>query len=149
MFYEQIEHEPPWLLRLLLPIPVRSEGQKEVVGDVATCVYAQGHLLKCVTQIKPLELYEFKVVEQQLVFGGGLRLLGGSYVLRFVSAERTEVSVTTRYISVKQPRWLWRPIEAVVCHAFHRYLLSAIQKKGAASGKATGSAPESALRHLE
>src|SRR5512133_589493 len=27
MFYEQIERRPPWLLRLLLPIPVRTEGR--------------------------------------------------------------------------------------------------------------------------
>jgi hypothetical protein len=114
-------------------MPVRSEGEKRSIGDVATCVYSQGHLLKKVTQITSNELYEFQVIEQQLVFGGGLRLLGGSYGLRSISSDRTEVAVTTRYISLKQPRFLWEPVEARVCHAFHRFLLQAIQKKAIAS----------------
>lgn len=149
MFYEQIEQKPPMLLRLLLPSPVRTEGSKEEVGDVATCVYAQGHLLKQVTRILAPELYEFQVIEQQLFFGGGLRLMGGSYALRQISPERTEVSVTTRYVSLKKPRGLWKPIEAMVCHAFHRYLLVSIQKKALATTKTTAPAPESALRHPE
>jgi hypothetical protein len=132
MFYEQIEQQPPLLLRLLLPHPVRTEGSKEHVGDVATCVYVQGHLLKQVTRIAEGELYEFQVIEQKLFFGGGLRLMGGSYVLRPVSEHETAVSVTTRYVSHKRPRRLWKPVEALVCHAFHRYLLLSIQKKAEA-----------------
>jgi hypothetical protein len=140
MFYEQIEQQPPLLLRLLLPRPIRTEGSKEEVGDVATCVYAQGHLLKQVTSIKALELYEFRVIEQQLFFGGGLRLLGGGYTLERLSPTSTKVSVTTRYECLQRPRFLWRPIESMVCHAFHRYLLAAIEKKALSSSSAPGSA---------
>jgi hypothetical protein len=149
MFYEQIEQKPPLLLRLLLPHPVRTEGSKEQVGDVATCVYAQGHLLKQVTRIEAPGLYEFQVIEQHLVFGGGLRLMGGSYALSDVSPDHTKVSVTTRYVSIKKPRRLWKPIEALVCHAFHRYLLLSIQKKALAPQSTTAPVPESILHHRE
>ncbi|MGH7295433.1 MAG: hypothetical protein ACRELB_10895 [Polyangiaceae bacterium] len=129
MFYEQIDARPPLHLRLLLPVPIRTEGDKERVGDEARCVYDGGHLIKRVTQIDPGRRYAFEVTEQQLMIGGGLRLSGGEYVLREIAPFRSEVSVTTRYVSPRRPRWLWRPIEAAVCHAFHRYILRAMRRE--------------------
>jgi hypothetical protein len=131
MFYEQIVAPPPFYLRVLLPLPVRSEGAKEGVGDVATCVYASGHLLKRVTRIEPARLYEFAVVEQKLSIGAGLRLSGGSYALQPLPQGATEVAVTTDYLGGRRPRALWRRGEAMVCHLFHRHLLGAIASKAA------------------
>jgi hypothetical protein len=129
MFYEQIAHPPPLHLRLLLPLPIRGGGSKLAVGDHATCLYKGGHLLKRVTQIEPCRLYEFAVVEQKLALRSGVILCGGSYALRELPGLHTELAVTTRYVSRRSPRWLWKPIEATVCHLFHRHLLSAIQEK--------------------
>jgi hypothetical protein len=129
MFYEQIDEPRPLHLRLLLPLPIRTHGSKSEVGDEATCLYAGGHLLKRVTQIEPGRLYGFAVVEQKLTVGGGLILTGGCYTLRELPSRRTELAVTTRYVSNKHPAWLWKPIEAAVCHLFHRHLLSAMRRK--------------------
>jgi hypothetical protein len=129
MFYEQIDAPPPLYLRLLLPTPVRSEGAKTAVGDVATCLYEGGHLLKRVTRIEPSRLYEFSVVEQKLDIGAGLQLSGGSYALHALPQGRTEVAVTTLYRGGRWPRALWRPVEALVCHLFHHHLLRAIARK--------------------
>ena len=54
---------------------------------------------------------------------------GGCYTLSELPGRRTEPAVRTRYVSSKGPRWLRKPIEATVCHLFHRHLLSAIQSK--------------------
>lgn len=116
MFYEEIEVPPPMLLRLLLPLPIRTEGSKRAVGDVATCVYQGGHLRKRVTHIDPCNYYGFEVVEQHLAVGNGLLLTGGCYTLRELPSRGTEVAVTTRYVSRKRPDWLWQPIEAAVEH---------------------------------
>lgn len=133
MFYEQIENSPPLHLRLLLPLPLRTDGSQLAVGDQATCRYQEGHLLKRLTHIEPCRLYEFAVVEQNLALRGGVLLCGGSYTLKELSGRGTELAVTTRYVSHRGPRWLWKPIEAMVCHLFHRYLLSAIEKKAQCS----------------
>jgi hypothetical protein len=133
MFYEQIEDSPPLHLRLLLPLPIRSDGSKLAAHGQARCLYEGGHLLKRVTRIEPSRLYEFAVVEQQLALPRGVLLCGGSYTLKELPGSRTELAVTTRYVSERGPRWLWRPIEAAVCHLFHRHLLSAIQKKAQCS----------------
>ena len=129
MFYEEIGERPPFYLRLLLPVPIRTEGKTSKVGNEAKCLYEGGHLLKRTTTIETDQLYEFEVVEQSLVIGGGLRLSGGRYSLRALPDGRTEVSVETRYLSNRRPRWLWRPLETMVCHWFHRYLLASMRRK--------------------
>lgn len=131
MFYEEIGKRPPFYLRLLLPVPIRTEGKTSVVGNEAKCIYEGGYLLKRTTHIQPSELYEFEIAEQKLSVGGGMRLSGGRYVLRELPGGRTEISVETRYSSNRRPRWLWRPIESMVCHWFHRYLLASMRRKAA------------------
>ncbi|MEJ1963621.1 MAG: hypothetical protein WDO56_19485 [Gammaproteobacteria bacterium] len=132
MFYESVEGVPPLHLRLLLPRPIRTQGSKSNVGDHATCLYHGGHLLKRVTTIERNRRYEFTVVEQNLAVGIGVRLWGGCYSLRTLPDDRTELSITTHYSSSNRPRWLVRPVEAAVCHMFHRYLLGAIRRKAQA-----------------
>ena len=127
MFYEQVESRPPLVLRLLLPVPIRTVGRKSVVGDEARCLYGSGHLVKRVTEVVPGRLYAFAVVEQALAIGG-LRLLGGQYALCERSPASTEVTLLTHYASPRRPAWLWRGIEALVCHAFHRHILRAMRK---------------------
>jgi hypothetical protein len=128
MFYEQIAQRPPLYLRLLLPQPIRAEGRNAEVGDEARCLYVGGHLLKRVTQIERARRYEFEVVEQNLALGGGVRLAGGSYTLSEVQGGSTEVALSTRYMSPKRPRWLWKRVEAALCHGFHRHILEAMRR---------------------
>ena len=126
MFYEEIPGRPPIHLRLLLPVPTRAEGSRSAVGEETRCVYERGHLLKRVTRIDPGREYAFEVVEQTIEVGGGIRLLGGRYVLRALPDGTTRAELETRYLSPRRPAWLWRPIEAAVCRAFHRYILGAM-----------------------
>jgi hypothetical protein len=128
VFYEQIPERPPLHLRLLLPVPIRTEGPKSQVGDAARCIYDRGYLLKRVTGIDRGRRYEFEVGEQNLRVGGGVRLRGGCYTLRKLPGGRTSVSLTTRYESRKHPRWLWEVVEAAVCHAFHRHILRSMRR---------------------
>ena len=129
LFYEQIVEPPPWYLRLLLPRPIRTEGNKSAIGDEALCLYEGGHLIKRVTRIEPNRCYEFAVVEQKLEFGSAIRLSGGSYELRESDGGLTQLSVVTHYTGGRHPRWLWRPLEAPFCHLFHRHLLVSIGRK--------------------
>jgi hypothetical protein len=127
MFYEQIVRRPPLLLRLLLPVPLRAEGEKSRVGDEVKCRYRDGHLLKRVTRVIRARNYAFQIIEQNLTLGGGIRLSGGDYTLRPSREGRTEIVLQTRYVSPRRPRWLWQPVEAAVCHSFHRHILNAMR----------------------
>jgi hypothetical protein len=128
LFYEEVKERPPLPLRLLLPVPIRTEGDKSRVGAEAMCLYEDGHLLKRATRIEKPTLYEFEVARQALAVGGSMRLSGGRYELR-ERAGGTEVTVITTYSSEKWPRWLWRPLERFVCHMFHRFLLRSMRRR--------------------
>lgn len=128
MFYEEIGRRPPAHLRLLLPVPIRTEGKVSEVGGEAMCLYEGGHLLKRITRIEVNHFYEFEVAEQALSVGGGMRLSGGRYTLQQLDDGTTEVAVETRYLSTRWPRWFWRPLEKLVCHWFHRYLLRSMRR---------------------
>ncbi len=128
VFYEELKGRPPLHLRLLLPVPIRNEGKISEVGDEATCLYETGQLLKRITRIEDRDVYEFEVAQQSLSIGGGMRLCGGRYQLQDAPGGRTEVSVETKYVSTKWPRWFWKPIERLVCHWFHRYLLGSMRR---------------------
>ena len=128
MFYEQIDRRPPLHLRLLLPVPIETLGRKSQIGDEARCLYEGGYLIKRVTDIAPARRYAFEIAEQALVVGRGMELSGGEYVIRELAPDRAEVEITTRYRSPRRPRWLWRPIEQLVCHSFHRHILRAMRR---------------------
>jgi hypothetical protein len=135
IFYEQIAERPPLHLRVLLPLPIRTEGRKSRVGDAVKCVYEGGYLEKRVTRIERGRDYEFEVVEQDLTVGGGMRLLRGGYTLRELPCGGVEVALETRYLSPKHPRWLWKPIEAAVCHTFHRHILGTMRRNAESSNR--------------
>jgi hypothetical protein len=128
MFYEEVSLRPPLLLRLLLPEPVRVEGRKSAVGAEARCLYRQGQLLKRVTRIDPERRCDFEVVEQGMAIPGGIRLAGGRYALTASPDGGTRVELETRYFSPLRPRWLAGPVEAAICHAFHRHILEAMRR---------------------
>ncbi|MGH9440658.1 MAG: hypothetical protein ACRD16_00120 [Thermoanaerobaculia bacterium] len=137
IFFEQIAQPPPLLLRLLLPRPIGSKGEKSRVGDEAVCLYRTGHLRKRVTHVEPGRSYGFEVVEQSLAVGGGIRLSGGRYSLREIPGGSTEIKLETRYVGFRRPRWVWNAIEETVCHRFHRHILRAIRQNLGASGNET------------
>ena len=138
MFYEQIDRPPPLHLRLLLPMPVATAKTQSSVGDEVRCLYHGGHLLKRITRIDVGRHYEFEVIEQNLVIGGGLALIPSNVKIGAVGASidvLTVRNITAAYVgagatvSAGRNAWLWKPIEQAVCHMFHRHLLAAIRSK--------------------
>ena len=49
MFYEDVPGRPAFPLRVLLPAPVRTEGDKSRVGETVRCAYTNGALAKRIT----------------------------------------------------------------------------------------------------
>jgi hypothetical protein len=128
-FYEEIEHDPPPLLRLALPRPLRSEGRKGRVGGLVRCSYSKGYLVKRMTEVEENRLLAFDVVEQELRFGAGVRLLGGSVELEPLASRHTRLTMTTRYLSRRlHPRRLWVGLEEMLVHAFHRHVLEGMRR---------------------
>lgn len=129
MFYEQVEHQPPWLLRWSLPQPQRTEGNKTRAGEVVRCFYDRGHLAKRISRVEPGRLLAFEVVEQQLHFERDIKLRDGSFRLNRLGPARTQIMLTTRYERLLAPRFIWAPIERHVVHTLHGHVLEGMRRK--------------------
>ncbi|HVO89359.1 MAG TPA: hypothetical protein VMV45_12515 [Casimicrobiaceae bacterium] len=123
VFYEDVEHPPPLLLRMFLPTPVRTDGGAKDVGTMVECTYAHGKLVKRITEIDPPRLLRFDVVGQHLGIERCITTLGGSYAIQ-PSGDHCEVALTTRYRAHLRPRWLWRSFERLLAHQLHRHILA-------------------------
>ncbi len=133
MFYEDVPHKPWPLLRLLLPQPQKSEGDKLSVGSLIRCSYDRGTLVKRITRVEPMRFLGFEVVEQKLGIERHGSAVRGSY--EFVPAgDATRVVLTTVYRGHGRPRFLWRIVEHYLCHRLHRHILRGMRLRLASEG---------------
>ncbi len=125
LFYEDVPMRPPFLLRALLPCPVRTEGDKSRAGAVVRCTYQGGELVKRITSVEPPHLLRFEVTAQHLGIEDCILTLGGSYQIQ-TSGDATDVMLTTNYQAYLSPRFLWRPLEALLVSQLHRHILRGV-----------------------
>jgi hypothetical protein len=133
LFYEEVPGTAPWHLRLFLPAPVRTEGDKRTVGAIIRCTYEDAHLVKQIRHLEPGRLMRFDVLEQRLGVEGSLTMGEGSYEIRPL-AHGSEVVLTTHYCGHVRPRWLARLFEHHLAHELHRHILRGMQLHIAATG---------------
>src|SRR4030095_14045622 len=127
MLYEEVPGQPPFLLRALLPHPVRTEGDKTRVGAMVRCAYREGHLVKRIASVEPRHVLQFEVVEQRMRIEGCSLTLGGSYQI-YPYKDATDVLLTTNYRAYLRPRFLWRPLEALLVSQLHNHILDGVRR---------------------
>ncbi len=126
MFYEEVPGDAPFLLRALLPQPLRTEGDKRRAEEVVHCVYSGGaELVKRITLLDPPHLLRFEVLRQDLGIEDCVLALGGSYQIRSCG-NSAEAALTTHYAAHLHPRWLWRRLEALLVTQLHRHIMRGI-----------------------
>ncbi len=139
MFYEEVPGRPAWLLRMILPTPVRTSGEKSRVGSLIGCVYTGGSLEKRITAVEAPDFISFDVLLQDLGIEDSITMTGGSYWIH-ASADGTdgaEIVLTTLYRGHVRPRWLLRPVERFVARRLHRHILAGMSVAVAAARAAT------------
>lgn len=139
MFYEEVPGRPSLLLRMFLPAPIRTQGEKTRVGSIIQCNYEGGYLEKRITESEPAQHVRFDVTLQQLGVEDCISMDGGSYEMR-ADASGTEVVLNTHYRGHLRPRWLFRPFEALLAHRLHKYILDGMRKVLEAPAKPSPSA---------
>lgn len=126
MFYEEIRGAAPWMLRAVLPSPLHARGSKTSTGARVDCVYTSGHLTKCIRELVAPHRMVFDVVESHLGLEDCVAAVRGSYEIRGTEGG-SEVVLTTLYRSVLAPGMVFRPLEAMVLHKLHRYVLQGLE----------------------
>ena len=129
MFYEDVEHSPPWLLHLALPKPIRSEGNKEKEGEVVRCFYNAGTISKRISRVEKHRRLSFDVVQADIRSENYTTLKDGSFVIEPVGDSQSRITLTTRYERKLKPAWIWEPIERNVIHTLHGHVLEGMRRK--------------------
>jgi hypothetical protein len=145
-FYEEIPNRPGPFLSALLPLPVRSEGDKTTVGASIRCIYQGGHLVKRITVSQPPHLLRFDVVEQNLGIENSVSMGEGSYEIRPCAGGGSEVLLTTHYIGHLRPRFFFRPVERMLAHHVHRHILEGMRTLLRTEAALSVSEPHSLVR---
>lgn len=127
VFYEEVRHTPPLLARLGLPHPLYTSGDLTGVGDLKTCVYDKGRLVKRVTAYHPERQLGFDVVEQRGIEDRSIRLLSGSFQFEPLGPTSTRVTLTTVYEPLLSARLVWRPFERRLARSLHEHVLLGIE----------------------
>lgn len=127
IFYEEVPGRPPWLLRLFLPMPARTEGDKRVVGSLVHCAYNGGDLVKRITIAREPSVVQFEVVEQKLGIEDCIVTRSGCYEIR-ACGDGADVVLTTNFEARLRPRRLWRPLERFLAHRLHRHILDGMSE---------------------
>jgi len=127
-FFEDVRRPTPWLLYLSPQLrPMYTIGHSEKVGDLKTCVYQRGKLIKQITEVIPGKRLAFRVIEQDHIETDGATLLDGSFDLEAVDETHTRVTLTTRYVPLLNPRFAYHWAEALAIHTLHGHVLAGMK----------------------
>jgi len=126
LFYEEVAGRPMPLLRMFLPAPVRTQGDKTRVGAIIRCTYERGYLEKRITAAERGHFVRFDILVQRLGVEDCISMRDGSYEIR-PDGSGSVVLLTTRYRGHLRPRWLFRPLERFLAHLLHRHILDGMR----------------------
>lgn len=137
-FYEHVKQEPPLLLKLGLPIPIRAIGNHKNIGDITSCEYEGGGFIKKkITTIIHNKELSFDVIEQSLHFEHDLTLKGGSILLSSTNnGLATIVTMKTSYESYVRPNWFWQYNMDAVIKSLHKFVINDIKNDSQLAYKA-------------
>lgn len=128
-YYEEVEHEPPLILRIGLAHPLNTRGLCRDVGDVRTCLYNKGHLTKRITESRPGERLAFAVIDQAIGYERDVTLIDGAFDFEAIDDDRCRVTLTTRYEPHLGPRIAWRFGEHFAVHTLHEHVLEGMRRE--------------------
>lgn len=127
-FYEHITIKPSLFLSTVLPVPQKTTGRYERVGDISRCCYSDGgYLTKQITDIREGDRIEFEIIEQSIRFHRTIKLCGGCIEVADQGDGTCLVRMTTRYrMSLRPVRFFHWAIARVV-KAMHAIVLRDMQ----------------------
>ncbi|OGB23809.1 MAG: hypothetical protein A3I66_20660 [Burkholderiales bacterium RIFCSPLOWO2_02_FULL_57_36] len=129
-FYEHVNKQPSWLLRLSLPVPQQVEGQYSNVGDICRCRYSDGgYLTKRITRLVDQNRIEFEIIEQSIRFQDTVKLLGGYIEVEEVDESRSIVNMVTYYENRISPTSISSIFIDKVIKTMHQFVIEDMQQQ--------------------
>jgi hypothetical protein len=145
MFYEEVEHRAPWILRIGLARPLSTRGPSRQVGDVKVCIYNKGQITKRIVVVEPGRRLGFEIIEQQIGYERDVQLLGGSFEFEALGPGQTRVTLVSSYRPLLLPRFCWRWGERIAFRTLHGHVLEGMRLRAEEVQVASGGGVAAAL----
>lgn len=129
MYYEEVTHPPPWILRIGLARPTATEGFSRRIGETKKCLYNKGWITKRVTAVDPNRALRFDVIEQHIGYERDVMLTHGTFELAALEGGKTRLTLSTTYRPLLGPRFAWAPAEHLAVRILHEYVGEGIALK--------------------
>jgi len=131
-FYEELPRDRPLAFRIGAPTPLYTTGGRDEPGDIRTCVYERGRVVKRISRVERYRRLEFEILEQSIHVEHDVKLIRGGFEFESAGPNQTRIRLTTTYQPLLRPRFCWQPFEEWVTHTLHNHILRGMQDKGSA-----------------
>ncbi len=129
-FYEHIATKPSILLRMTLPVPLRTTGAYRRVGDVSRCMYSDGgYLAKKIMNISDGKIIDFEIIEQTIRYASKISLRGGTIQVESHDDSTSAVHMCTRYEVHGAAQFIPRFFINMVVSAMHKIVIIDMQAR--------------------
>lgn len=123
-FYEHVNKQPGWLLRLSLPAPQEVDGQHNKAGDICRCRYSDGGFLtKRITAIEPGSRIDFEIIEQSIRYQDAIQLLGGYIEVDAIDEGQSMIHMVTYYHNLLTLETISSVFIDKVIKTMHRFVI--------------------------
>jgi hypothetical protein len=129
-FYEHVATPPSFVLRAVLPVPQRTTGTYQKVGDVSRCMFSDGgYVAKQMTHIVDGESIAFDVIEQSIRYSDQIVLKGGIIRIEAHADGTSSVWMLTRCDLQGFARFVPRFFIDYVVRAMHKIVIRDMQAR--------------------
>lgn len=129
-FYEHVATPPSFVLRAVLPVPRRTTGTYQKVGDVSRCLFSDGgYVAKQMTRIVDGESIAFDVIEQSIRYSNKVVLKSGIIRIEAHADGTSSVWMLTRCELQGFARFVPRFFIDYVVRAMHKIVIRDMQAR--------------------
>ena len=124
---EKLDAIKPIGLRLGLPSPYKCELEADTVGALRNCLFENGKIVAQITNYKKGEILEMDVIDYTLTGRDWFQFVDATYTFKAINGQ-TEITRTSSYKSILNPRLYWEPIERWGIQQEHEFVLNSLKK---------------------
>jgi len=124
---DKLDAKKPMGIALGLPSPYQCILEADTIGAKRYCLFENGRIIAKITNYEKGKILEMDVVDYTLTGRDWFEFVDASYTFQIID-NRTEITRTSSYKSVLNPRAYWQPLEAWGIAQEHEFVLNSLKK---------------------
>lgn len=124
---DKLDADKPIGLFLGLPSPYKCELEADTIGAKRNCLFSNGKIVAEITKYEKGKVLEMNVIDYTLTGRDWFEFVDATYIFKKVN-NHTEITRTSSYKSILNPRFYWQPLESWGIKQEHQFVLNSLKK---------------------